>query len=1143
MSRLFMVNLLTALGYFLGGFAGHLLEMPPALGSPVWPAAGIGLACLLRYGTRVFPGLAIGIFLTQLYAFMDSPSLGHGMAAVMLSLLIGLGSLSQAVLGYSLIRHWLGDTGVPADGRKGLAFLILGGPVSCVVAATVGTLSLYYTGMLATHMLMLTWANWWVGDSLGVVLVTPMLLYLMPGKRHYYSAKRRSVVLPMLVVLVIVVLLFRVGFEQIRTRMSAEFQRQVNLLNTTLAEEIDDNVDLARAVKAYFDGSENVTAAEFDIFARSLMRKSRGIFALEWAPRTRVDAGTLDAGSGSGAISPGGIDTEDIPAPGEYEHFIIRYLLPHAGNEKAVGFDIASNPSALATIRVARDTGHIASTPPIQLVQAPDGKPGTVLYAPVYSGRIDWNTVEQRREHLRGIVAMVFRISDSVTALLNEYKGLMLDLRIYNDGNLLYSNAPSVHYQAMNEIGLRTVNRINVGDRQWDLIYVPSETFLQHNMHWAIWWLLLSGFVIAMVLSGGLMVLTGHTMEVEALVRKRTRELEDETQERQRIIDMRDIQNMVLRAIAAPGTMDEILLFIAELAVTDDPNLSCSIQLIDESGRHLYNAASSRLPPFYLSAIQDYPTGRKDASFAAAACMGVQVIVEDISKDPGWEKLGNVAYQTELAAAWSEPIIVGGETIGVLTLYDSKPGRPDEHQLELLQDFSRLSGIAVEQKRSETRIQHLAFYDTLTELPNRRLLIDRLDRELARARRNDTYGAVLFIDLDNFKTLNDSMGHQVGDLLLMQVAYRMKSCVREMDTVARHGGDEFVALLPAEHEDLQKLTERVIALAERMREEMNRGYDLDGYMHHISPSIGITFYSRDSEDPDTVLKQADTAMYSAKARGRNTFSFYHPDMQAMVDKRFNLERDMRVALDENQFIILYQPQYDADFKIIGAEALIRWEHPENGLLSPDDFIPLAEENNLIIRIGEWIIDQVCTRLQDWQELDQVAVNVSPVQLHSDDFVARMRRVLRPHEAVVRRLMLEMTEGIMIENVEQTTATIQSLQNLGIGISIDDFGKGYSSLVYLKNLPLNQLKVDKMFVGDIERDPNARVIVETIIAMARHLQLDIIAEGVETERQLQFLREQGCHKFQGYYFSYPLTAEQFTRLYRENHNLHTGRTMQ
>ena len=1146
MIKMILVNFLVVLGYCLGGYAGGaVVAIPPVFMSPVWPAAGVALAALLLYGRRSLPGVIIGIFLTQFYYFLGKPDAGAMSSLVPVASCVSAGSILQAVFGAWLVRRWAGRENPPSENDSMVRVVLLGGPVSCIIAATIGSTTLYLANIVEARAIMLNWCSWWVGDTLGVLLVAPMLLLLFSGPRQLWPSRVRSVALPMLVLLVAVMVTFRYGYNEVRNRMSAEFQRQTNLLNAALTDELGDNVDLVTALKAYFDSSTEVTQTDFRIFAGALMKRSVGVRAMEWIPRTPGKALPDTGADWNGIVSTRKAGPNDrlIPPASGDEYFPIHYLVPYQGNEKALGFNIAGNPVALATVRHARDTGQIASTPPLMLVQDPGGRPGTVLYAPVYRGKQDWDTVEQRRGHLLGVVAIVFRVSDLVNRILNTYHGLLLNLVINNEGEPLYSSMTAGLHQTLGNLGLKHVIHINVADRSWDLTYLPTQSFFQHNLYWTLWWLLLSGFLFAAFLGGGLIVLTGHTIKVEDLVRSRTRELENETLEHQRIIEMRDVQNMVLRAIAAPGSLEEILTFIAELAVADDPDYSCSIQLLDKDGRHLENSASSRLPGFYLEAIDGLEIGKGVATFGTAAYMGKQVIVEDIHGHPYWEKLSDPAARAGLRASWTDPIIVGEQILGTFTIYNSDPGAPDEHQKKLLQDFSRLTGIAVEQKRSETHIQRLAFYDALTDLPNRRLLLDRLDREIARARRHNTYGAVLFIDLDNFKILNDSLGHQVGDQLLVQVAQRLKSCIREEDTAARHGGDEFVTLLPADHEDLQKLTDRVMSLSERIREDMNRPYNLDGYVHHISPSIGITFYSMDSESPDVVLKQADTAMYSAKARGRNTISFYHPDMQEHVDNRFRLERDMRTALQEDQFTLLFQPQYDAEQKIVGAEALIRWEHPEKGLITPDEFIPLAEENKLIIPIGEWVIDQVCGRLREWTELEYIAVNISPVQLHDDDFVERIRKVLLPHEANVRRLMLEMTEGTMIENVEQTTKTIRSLQKLGIGISIDDFGRGYSSLVYLKNLPLNQLKIDKGFVSDIESDPNGRIIVETIIAMARHLQLDVIAEGVETERQVNFLQQQGCNKYQGYYFSYPLTVKQFTKLHSENFTLHTGRTIQ
>jgi diguanylate cyclase (GGDEF)-like protein len=496
---------------------------------------------------------------------------------------------------------------------------------------------------------------------------------------------------------------------------------------------------------------------------------------------------------------------------------------------------------------------------------------------------------------------------------------------------------------------------------------------------------------------------------------------------------------------------------------------------------------------------------------------------------PYWRGLTDLARLAGIRACWSEPIMADKEILGSFAFYHAGVRQPTTADLEFIRDLAALAGIAIVRRRSEKQIERLAFYDVLTDLPNRRLLLDRLEQEIASASRHGCYGAVLYIDLDNFKTLNDSMGHFVGDLLLMQVADRLRACVRSEDTAARLGGDEFVIVLREEDPNMEKLSDKVMVLARRIQTELARPYDLNGYVHHISPSIGITFFSRNVRSPDEVLKQADTAMYSAKAKGRNTISFYHPDMQKHVDEQLRLERDLRIALENGQFHLVFQPQYDQRMRIVGAEALIRWEHPERGLISPETFIPVAEENRIILPIGEWVMEQACRHLAQWPRLTQVSVNISPVQLQNPDFVPNLRKLLAAYPPASRRLMLEVTESIMIGDVSNTASILRELRKLGIGISIDDFGKGYSSLAYLKILPLSELKIDKAFVADIMHDPSGSVIVGTIIAMAKHLRLGVIAEGVETQQQLDFLLEQGCLGFQGYYFSKPLSAGDFEAL--------------
>ena len=439
-----------------------------------------------------------------------------------------------------------------------------------------------------------------------------------------------------------------------------------------------------------------------------------------------------------------------------------------------------------------------------------------------------------------------------------------------------------------------------------------------------------------------------------------------------------------------------------------------------------------------------------------------------------------------------------------------------------------------ERKAAEDEVKNLAFYDPLTRLPNRRLLLDRLDHALASSTRSGREGALMFIDLDNFKTLNDTLGHNMGDLLLQHVAQRLGSCVREGDTVARLGGDEFVVLLEDLSKDTQEAAAQTEAIGEKILATLNQTYQLATHEYHSTPSIGATLFTDHQFGVDVLFKQADIAMYQSKKAGRNTLRFFDPQMQDTVNARSALESELHKALENQQFQLYYQIQVDDSHRPLGAEALIRWVHPEHGLVSPAQFIPLAEETGLILPIGQWVLETACAQIKAWQQEEStrdlvLAVNVSARQFRQADFVAQVQAIVQHHAINPKRLKLELTESLLQENIEDTIAVMDALKEIGVRFSLDDFGTGYSSLQYLKRLPLDQLKIDRSFVRDIATDSSDKAIVRTIIAMAHSLNLDVIAEGVETEEQRQFLLDTGCTKYQGFMFSKPVPLEQFEAL--------------
>ena len=436
-----------------------------------------------------------------------------------------------------------------------------------------------------------------------------------------------------------------------------------------------------------------------------------------------------------------------------------------------------------------------------------------------------------------------------------------------------------------------------------------------------------------------------------------------------------------------------------------------------------------------------------------------------------------------------------------------------------------------ERKEAEEKIDHLAFYDHLTDLPNRRLFLDRLHLAQASSARSERQYALLLIDLDNFKTLNDTLGHEAGDLLLQQVAKRLVSCVHEGDTVARLGGDEFIVMLVDLSGHVLEAAAQTEDAGENILAALSRPYALAGQQLHTTTSIGATLFSGHRQTTEDLLKQADIAMYQAKHAGRNTLRFFDPETQDTINARVDLEAELRKALQNQQFQLHYQIQVDSSGRRLGAEALIRWIHPERGQMPPGKFIPLAEETGLILPVGEWVLETACAQLKAWQQNAHthdfvLSVNVSPKRFHLAAFSAEVRSALERHGVDPQLLKLELTESMLLEDIEDTITTMNELKAIGVRLSLDDFGTGYSSLQYLKKLPLDQLKIDQSFVRDIVSDNNDKAIVRTIISMAASLNLDVIAEGVETEQQRQELLAKGCTQYQGYLFGRPVPIEQF-----------------
>lgn len=552
------------------------------------------------------------------------------------------------------------------------------------------------------------------------------------------------------------------------------------------------------------------------------------------------------------------------------------------------------------------------------------------------------------------------------------------------------------------------------------------------------------------------------------------------------------------------------------------------------------NLADQRLLEDML--VGDCP-GKFDLVFAQTISLGLElldknkfdVVLTDLSLPDGFG-LDNI-HEIQKIAPDIPVVVLTGEERDELSMQVVQAGAQD-YLIKGQGDgnlISRSIRYAMERKRNERGLTLLAQYDSLTGLANRMLFRERLSRAIIRAGRQSSMVALLFIDLDRFKNVNDTLGHDGGDQLLKVVADRLTACMRKGDTVARLGGDEFTVIF----EDIEK-AEDVIPIVHKMNNAMQEPVDLLGHEVFVTSSIGITMYPLDDKSEDGLLKNADTAMYQAKEQGRNCFCFYTKGLQKRTVERLHLESKLRAALEKNEFVLHYQPKINLQTRrIVGAEALIRWEHPGLGRVPPDQFIPLAEDTGLIVPIGEWVIREACRQIRNWQENGicdlRMAVNLSARQFKEANIQILILDIIRETGIAPSSLEIEITESLIMDDTERINGVLQELKGNGIHISMDDFGTGYSSLSYLKKLNVDSLKIDRSFVNDIIIDSEDAIIAEAVIALGHSLRLQVVAEGIETEEQLEFLRALKCDEGQGYYFSHPLPAIDFYNFVLEHNS--------
>ncbi len=586
---------------------------------------------------------------------------------------------------------------------------------------------------------------------------------------------------------------------------------------------------------------------------------------------------------------------------------------------------------------------------------------------------------------------------------------------------------------------------------------------------------------------------------------------------------LRDRQAEILEMIAMGAELEAVLERVVRLVELQLADVFCSVVLVNEEGTLLGRVVAPSLPEIYTRAIDGVPVGPTMGSCGTAAYRRASVVVSDIATDPLWHDIRDLALPHGLRSCWSTPILSkDGDPLGVFALYAGTVREPTDAEKRFVDIATHIAGIAIARKRAEDRIHFMANHDALTGLPNRSLLKDRLTQAMSVARRKGRWATVAFIDLDNFKFINDSLGHSAGDELLKAIAARMTGSLRASDAVVRLGGDEFVVLLV----DQAKKVDAVADIVRGLQAAIAAPVELGDHRLQVTSSCGVANYPDDGTDVETLLAHADAAMYRAKEIGRDNFQFYTPELNAKVQDKFLLQEELRCAVQQGEFALHYQPLVDMwTQRILAVEALIRWNHPSQGLVGPGKFIPLAEESGLIGPIGDWVLREACRQNKAWQDAGMapisVCVNVSARQFMDKNWVASVIGALRDSGLEAKYLELELTESLIMEDLEQALATMRALQDLGVGLSIDDFGTGYSSLSALKTFPVARLKIDRSFIEGLPHDEHDKAVASAVISLGQKLNLRVVAEGVETDEQVDFLRQNNCDEMQGYRFSRPL----------------------
>ncbi len=950
------------------------------------------------------------------------------------------------------------------------------------------------------------------------------------------------------------VLLLTYGLENIARRHNREnvqerFDFRANEICVNITARLRDYEQVLRGTQALFVSSESVNRGEFREYVDRLMlvQQYPGIQGVGFSQL--IAPGDKDAHTKR--IRGEGFPTYAIRPEGQRDIYTsIIYLEPFDWrNQRAFGFDMYSEPVRRAAMERARDENRAIVSGKVRLLQETEKnvQPGFLMYLPLYRNGQPADTLAERRQNLIGWVYAPFRMNDLMHGILGKHFGEIgntLAFAIY-DGDqpsantLMYNSLAEMEISAgEHESIFRSVRTIDVGGHLWTVEVRSLPDFEARLESQDAQFIAISGVVGGLLASLIVWLLITGRERAFAKAREMTRSLmesEAGTRQLNRALKLLSDCNMAL-----VQTEDEhkLLSEICRLIVEEGGYLMAWVGFAEQDeDKSVRPIAQSGFEEGYLDRANitwdDTERGRGPTGTAIRS--GLTAVNQDFLSNPSMSPWREAALKRGYQSNIALPLTGNKGVLGAITIYSSDPKAFSPEEVSLLEELAGDLAYGIEalrtraeHKLAEEKLAFMAYHDPLTQLPNRRLLRDRFDQESFIAGCNHSCVALLYLGLDNFKQVNDTLGHNRGDQLLVLVAERLLGCVRDTDMLSRHGGDQFAILV------VNVCKQDVIgAIAQHINDAFAEPFEVEGNMINTTFSIGISVFPSDGSEFDTLIKKADTAMFNAKDSGRNTYRFFTEQMNSDGLEQMQLQGRLRNALKQQEFLLHYQPQIDIGRGCIsGVEALLRWQHPEIGMISPAKFIPLAERSGLIIPIGEWVLNEACRQAKAWLDDGHplvMAVNLSALQFKRGNLLDTVANALEGSGLPANLLELELTESILLQDQETAIKTLGELKKMEVKLSIDDFGTGYSSLSYLKRLAVNKLKIDQSFVCGLTSNPEDEAIVRAIIQLGHTLQLSVIAEGVETRNQLEFLKNDGCEEVQGYYFSRPIPAHEVTEL--------------